>query len=207
MAYCTSCGNQVDDASRFCTSCGATLGSTPSTPVETPTAPAPPTASLTRVTSSSTWVGLSLLLVCGAMGLTAIFLHWSGDSSAGDWFSGIDWIKYSELFEESEAAPWWVGLLAIIAIVGVVLVGASLFKNVFFSSAPSGPSGTGVLGGVLIAVAPIATHVGFWIWIIRKFGGDSGDVWDAAWESDGVGLWLALAGGIIAISGAITFRK
>ena len=41
----------------------------------------------------------------------------------------------------------------------------------------------------------------------REFHLDAGEVWDFVWRTDGAGIWLALAAGIIAFNGTAAVAK
>ena len=132
------------------------------------------------------------------MGLAALFMDWTGDAN------GIDYIQLSEWFE-ADGSPWWLGFLAILAIAGLVFIGIASIKKMGSAELGSGTSRWGTTGGVLLACCPVIAHVAGWVWLASQntFGFYSVDVSEAVWETDGPGLWVALAGGIIAIVGAV----
>ena len=219
MAYCENCGNEVADAIRFCTTCGAAVSTPPSqpSPQTTPTGsaqsppqgsappipPQPPPGSGQTVQAgldiANNW-GLYLVAAGLLMGLIAMFIGWTGSAN------GIDFIKDMEWFEDN-GSEWWLGLLALLGFAGVGLLGFTLVGKVI----PEGPipnaPGIGALGALMLALCPLFTHVGFWLWVGIEFNIDPGDVWDRFWESDGTGIWLALAAGIIAFIGITAVPK
>ena len=46
-----------------------------------------------------------------------------------------------------------------------------------------------------------------WIELPTLKGVDAGEVWDAMWASDQSGIWLALAGGVIAFGGNVAVEN
>ena len=215
MAYCTRCGNQVADDASFCSSCGAAViapsspdpQSSPPTNVQPPqVAPPPPPPQPTPLPPQPAGTGFDIatdwgiFLLAGGLlaGLIALFIGWT---DAGESFNGIDWIT------EDEGAPWWLGLSAILAFIGVGLLVLTFLGRVVPGSPLPDVPGIGALGALLLALCPLITHVGFWLWVGFEFDADPGEVWEGLWETDGAGIWLALAAGIAALIGTSAIAK
>lgn len=63
MAFCNSCGANLDPAARFCAKCGAVIAGTPATP---------PAATVTPSTQSSNTVKIILIVIAAIVGLGII---------------------------------------------------------------------------------------------------------------------------------------
>ena len=140
-------------------------------------------------------VGPSTLILAGAtLGLAAMFFNWTGDGR------GIDYIQPSQRFQAGYKLPLPLTLLAMGAIVGVgvtFLSGASNLINLRWGR--SVVHWLGGIAGLVMATFPILAHFGYEFWrYYNEYGVSvfrSGD-----W---GAGLWLALAGGILALTGVV----
>ena len=139
----------------------------------------------------------TLILVGVGLGLAAMFLNWTGDGR------GIDYIRPGERFESGYKLPVPLTILAIGAAVGMgvaFLGGAADLANVRWNRGRFRL--LGAIGGMMVATFPILVHFGYEFWIYWNEGGGrvfrSGD-----W---GVGLSLALAGGGMAVAGAVASR-
>ncbi len=140
-------------------------------------------------------VGLSTLLFAGAaLGLAAFFLEWTGDGR------GIDYIRPASRFQSGYQLPLPLTMLAVGAAVGL--------GNIFLSGVASivdlrrGGSAfwwLGGIGGFVLATFPILAHGGYWFWRFWNDGGvgvfRSGD--------SGLGIWMAIAGGSLALVGIV----
>ena len=144
-------------------------------------------------------VGLStLLFAAAALGLAAFYLEWTGDGR------GLDYIRPASRFQSGYNLPLPLTIMAVGATVGVGAVFLSAVASI--ANLTLGRSifrWLGVLGGFVLATFPLAAHGGyrFW-WYMNDYGGGvfrSGD-----W---GAGLWLALAGGGLALAGTVISTK
>ena len=134
-----------------------------------------------------------MLLAGALLGLIALYLNWTGDGR------GIDYLRPDERFQAGYMLPLPLTLLTMGAVVGIGAV---------FLSGIAGVADMewrrpvylrlGVIGGLVMGTFPILAHVGYSTWRYwNDFGVGvfrSGD-----WS---VGLWLALAGGSLALAGA-----
>ena len=135
----------------------------------------------------------SLLILAGAgLGLAALFLNWTGDGR------GIDYIRPGMRFQQGYQLPLPLTLLAIGAVMGV---GISLFIGFWglFNPRLGRPivRWSGGIAGLTVASLPIAAHYGYEFWnnyIEYGIGVFRSEDW-------GTGLWLALAGGVVALAG------
>jgi len=221
MAYCTNCGNQVDDAARFCNVCGTVVtGALATAPQPAPTsgvqsppqpaapppppqaAPLPPQAAPAGLDIANNW-GIPLLAAGLLMGLIALFIGWT--EGLQDSRNAIDYIKDSEIFKYV-GAPWWLALFALLSFIGVALLAISFLAKIVPASPIPDVPGIGALGAVMLALFPLFTHVGFWL-SAGSFDRDAGDVWFIFWATDRPGIWLALAGGIIAFVGNVAVEN
>ena len=126
------------------------------------------------------------------MGLVALYLNWTGDGR------GIDYLRPGERFQAGYMLPLPLTLLAIGALVGIGAVILSGIAGVAdMERRRSAYRRLGVIGGLVMGTFPILAHLGYWAWRYwNDFGVGvfrSGD-----WS---VGLWLALAGGSLALAG------
>jgi multisubunit Na+/H+ antiporter MnhF subunit len=138
------------------------------------------------------------------MGLIALFISWVGN---GESANGITWIKDMEWFEDDGGAPWFSGLFALLAFIGVGLLGLAFLAKVIPGNSLPDASGIGGLGALMLALGPLLAFISFWVQVGVEYRMDAGDVWDLFWASDGPGIWLALAAGIIAYIGSVAVAK
>jgi hypothetical protein len=134
---------------------------------------------------------LLVLFIGGLLGFIGLFVDWvDGGSSVGGYLK--------DGFGDSPV-PWWTSVIALGAIAGVIVTVLNIVSTVRKSAFP--PNGQLRLGGILMAVCPLAAHVGLMIWIVvetPQYGG-AGDAWGLIWDFDGPGLWISLTGGILVI--------
>ena len=175
---------------------------TPQAPVYRPSvAQASPEQAVSRGPSRN-W-GLTIAVIDGLMGLLALFGDWTADAN------GIDMIRVSEWFlDDSDALPRWIGLLGIMAIVGICAIGIGLVVSKLSSFNHPPLFGAMALGAIFIAFCPIASHLGYAYWL----GPQSSlfqrcDVPWIFWLNDGSGLWLSMMGGLIALAGVIVLER
>ena len=139
-----------------------------------------------------------LILVGAALGLAVLFLDWTGDGR------GIDYIQPGNRFEAGYQLPLPLSIFAIatVAACGIAsLYGASgLFNRSWRRPALRWLGG---LGGLMLATLPLIAHGGYRFWQYWHEGGvrvfRSGD-----WS---VGLWVALAAGILVVTGVVLSAK
>ena len=139
----------------------------------------------------------TLFLVGVGVAKAAMFLNWTGDGR------GIDYIQPGQRFEYGYRLPVPLTVLAIGAAVGMglaLLGGAAGLADVNWS--PGRFRLLGALGGLMVATFPILAHFGYDFWIYWNEGG--GRVFQS--RDCGLGLSLALAGGGIAVAGAVVSR-
>ena len=136
---------------------------------------------------------LSTTILLGAvLGLAAFFLDWTGDGR------GIDYIRPASRFQAGYQLPEPLTILAVGAAVGVSAMFLSAVASIVdLRREHSTFRWMGGIGGFVLATLPLAAHGGYWFWRDWNDGGvvvfRSGD-----W---GAGLWLALAGGCLALAG------
>jgi len=227
ISYCISCGNEVEETARFCTTCGSVVATNPSPISDPPLHPPqiagvqspPQTASSSPISQpvplpfqaaqggrdfAIKW-GLVFLAAGLLMGLIALLIGWTQVN--GESMNGVDWIKNSDWFVDTgEGVPWWLGILALLPFLGLALVGFTLLGKVVRESPVPHVAGIGAFGALMLALCPMFTHLGFWLWF-GNLVGESEHVWDYMWRSDGPGIWLALAAGIIALIGTAAVSK
>ena len=97
--------------------------------------------------------------------------------------------------------------MALLSFIGVGLVGFTFFGKVVRGSPIPCAPGIGALGALMLALCPLFTHVGFWLWRGEFDSIYTRNAWDGMWYTDGPGIWLALAAGIIALIGAAAVSK
>ena len=132
------------------------------------------------------------------MGLAALFLDWTGDGR------GIDYIRPGNRFQAGYQLPLPLTILAIetgVGVAAIFLSGTASAVNLTWGR--SALRWLGGIGGLVIAAFPLLAHGGYWFW---RYGNEygvgvfrSGD-WSA-------GLWLALAGGSLALAGTVLSAK
>lgn len=138
---------------------------------------------------------LSTTILLGAvLGLAAFFLDWTGDGR------GIDYIRPASRFQAGYQLPVPLTILAVGAAVGVSAIFLSAVASIVdLRREHSTFRWMGGIGGFVLATLPLAAHGGYWFWFCWYDGGGvvfrSGD-----W---GAGLWLALAGGSLALAGTV----
>ncbi len=196
MRYCSQCGSEVQGGAQFCANCGYNLTQSTSRPasgpatrlVDQPGIQAP----LSRIgpLSGPQKGALLVLFIGGLLGFIGLFVNWSdGGSSVGGY------LKHG--FGDNPM-PWWASVIALGAIAGVIVTVLNIVSTVRKSAFP--PNGQLRLGGILMAVCPLAAHVGLMIWIVVEFQrAGAGEVWALIWEVDGPGIWISLTGGILVI--------
>ena len=59
----------------------------------------------------------------------------------------------------------------------------------------------------MLALCPLITQVGFWVWVGVELGTDPWEVGEGLWGTDGAGIWLALVAGIAALIGTSAIAK
>ena len=186
MKYCTECGNEVQEGTRFCPNCGHDLA--PPAASQPGDRPAIQALNNLNLTSPQRWT-LLVLSIGGLLGFIGLWVDWTGDEA-----NVVDYLK--EGFGDYEV-PWWIGVIALGAILGVVLTALNIVSTVRRSELP--PSWQLRLGGVLMGVCPLITHLALVAWLVVEWSsGDAGDYWDLIWESESAGIWIALTGGILA---------
>ncbi|MCH8831952.1 MAG: hypothetical protein IID00_04300 [Chloroflexi bacterium] len=137
---------------------------------------------------------LSTTILLGAvLGLAAFFLDWTGDGR------GIDYIRPASRFQSGYELPVPLTILAVGAAVAVgAMFLSAVVSIVDLRREHSTFRWMGGIGGFVLATLPLAAHGGYWFWFCWYDGGvvfRSGD-----W---GAGLWLALAGGSLALAGTV----
>ena len=182
MSYCPGCGNEVQGEPRFCPECGASLTGQASRLEERPALQA--LLSL----SGPYQCGLLVLFVGTLLGFIALFVHWTiGESATGYLKDGFG----------DHPIPWWTSVIALGAVTGVVVSVLNVISTIRHQELPS--NGQLRLGGILMAVCPLATHIGFIVWIVGEVDLGGRDFWDGIWEAESPGLWISLTGGILVI--------
>ena len=132
---------------------------------------------------------LLVLLIGGLLGFFGLFLGWS--LSANVWGYLYAAFRYEE-------EPWWIGVIALGAITGVVATILNVVAAVRRRALPS--SSRVLLGGILTALCPIGAHIGVVSTDATPVGRDAGYFWDLFWLLESPGLWVSLAGGVLVIS-------
>ena len=138
---------------------------------------------------------LSTTILLGAvLGLAAFFLDWTGDGR------GIDYIRPASRLQSGYNLPIPLTILAVGAAVAVGAIFLSAVASIVdLRREHSTFRWMGGIGGFVLATLPLAAHGGYWFWFYWYDGATpvfrSGD-----W---GAGLWLALAGGSLALAGTV----
>ena len=136
-----------------------------------------------------------LVFVGAALGLTALFLNWTGDGR------GIDYIQPSGRFERGYILPTPLSILPIVAIVGIgvtFLSGTAHIINLRWGSPYF--LWLGGIGGLVMALFPIGAHLGYRYWMFYEEFDGSVVFFSSDW---GAGLWVALVGGGLAVAGTV----
>ena len=170
MSSCPYCGNEVQEGNRFCGSCGNSLTQT------------------TSKFAHHQWAVVTLSLG-GLLGLVGLFTDWSAGEA-----NVLDFLDFA--FIDGDL-PWWIGVIALAAIAGVVVTVLNIVTAVRRRSLPS--NWRLRLGGILVALCPIGTHTAFTAWVATPLGQNVGEFWDWFWLLQGAGLWISLAGGVLVI--------
>ncbi len=184
MKYCPGCGNEVQEGAKFCPSCGTNLAQ----PAESRPSEQPGFQILLHLTGPQLWA-LLVLFIGGLLGFIGLWVDWTGDDA-----NVVDYLR--EGFGDSNL-PWWTGVIALGAIIGVVVTLLNIVSTLRNRALPS--NGQLCFGGVLMGLCPLFTHIGFVAWLVVEFHGSGGDFWDTLWSGESPGLWIALTGGVLAV--------
>ena len=183
-------------AIRFCVNCGNSL-----TPSASRLAAQPGLQVLLSLTGPHQW-GLLALFIGGLLGFIGLFVGWSADE--------VNVLDYLDFVFVDGDLPWWIGVIALGAIAGVAVTALNVVSAVRRRALPSNRRLR--LGGILIALSPVGTHIGFVAWVTTPLGQNVGDFWDWFWIIESAGLWISLTGGILviwatAIGGLLSLSK
>ena len=140
----------------------------------------------------------TVLLAGAALGLAALFMDWTGDGR------GIDYIQPGNRFQSGHLLPLPLTILGIGTGVGVgaiFLSGTASAVNLAWGR--SAFLWLGGIGGLVVASFPLLAHFGYEFWrYYHEYGVGvfrSGD-----W---GIGLWMTVAGGSLALAGTVLSAK
>lgn len=181
MDYCTGCGSEIPQGARFCHHCGLAVDRSH------PIGDRHYAGGLLGIPWAQLWF-LGPVVVGGLLGFIGLFVDWTHyNNNVG---------SYLKNGFGSGPPEWWTSVIALGAVVGVGLTFLNLAFAVRDRVLP--PAGRLRLGALLMGLCPLATHVGAITWIvIVDRGGSGGDAWQAIWEDQNPGLWIALTGGIL----------
>ena len=144
-------------------------------------------------------IGPSLLILAGvALGLVALFLNWTSDGR------GIDYISPELRFQSGYKLPLPLTLLAIGTTVGmgIMFLGAATYIIGHRRTRSLSLWLVGI-GGVMVALLPLLAHLGYKFW---RYYNEYGVGVFRPGEDWGSGLWLTLAGGILALMGVALYK-
>jgi hypothetical protein len=179
LMFCAQCGQENDDQSQFCRSCGASLRE-----------PSQPQSIQLGVTEKRIFGGIGL--IAGILALVGVFAPWVTVSGWGESLSASAWdsITRATIGGEPVEREAWACLAlagAILAVVGALAVLAIPKAKEFW----------GILGiGGILAIVGSA-------WGFSDI--ETGSILDIS-VSYGYGLYLTLVGGILGLVGIAVLR-
>ena len=175
MKYCPECGNQLLEGVRYCSDCGQDLSPSPG------------------IAASRLPLELVMLAAGGMLGIASLFLDWTaGDGKV--W----DYIRVAFGDQPERGGPvWWVGVIAVGAFAGVAITVLLVVRALVRRELPKG--WRVLLGGGLMGLAPLLTHCAAIARGAVVYDWSVGDFFEAVWVFQSAGIWIALAGGIMAV--------